>query len=89
MFLFLQILILTDQLFQASFCPFTFLAGLIIKILKNKKMPREFMTLEQCTKNYDNVRLGHGDMAWDKTDKLFWAKFCPLRLYRGSKDQKF
>ena len=39
-------------------------------------MPRDFMTLEQCTKNYDHVRLGRGDMSWDKQTNYFGPNFA-------------
>ena len=45
------------------------------------------MTLDQCTKNYDHMNLGHGDMAWDKQISYFGPNFA-LYLYRGSKDFK-
>ena len=34
------------------------------------------MTLEQCTKNYNHMRLGNGDMAWDKQTNYFGPNFA-------------
>ena len=59
--------------FWAIFCPFT--------KRQNFETPGDIIILQMCTKNYDQMMYGSGDMVRDRrTDKQSQVKYISIKL---------